>query len=59
MNMQVGARFMANQTYLVDLIHPGKDVGLEIGNIYLNLAAQAISLPSTQPLSASDMAVVG
>jgi hypothetical protein len=41
--VQIGARFMANQTYLVDLIHPGRDVGLEIVNVYLNLAAQALS----------------
>lgn len=33
---------MANQTYLTDQIHPGSDVGLEIANIYLNLAAQAM-----------------
>jgi hypothetical protein len=34
---------MANQTYLADLIHPGQEVGLEIANVYLNLAAQAVT----------------
>jgi hypothetical protein len=39
---QIGARFRANQTYLLDLIHPNRDVGLEVANVYLNLAAQAL-----------------
>jgi hypothetical protein len=30
---------------LVDLIHPVRDVGLEIINVYLNLAAQAQATP--------------
>jgi hypothetical protein len=39
----VGARFAAaNQSYLADLIHPGRDVGLELANVYLNLAMQAV-----------------
>lgn len=36
----VGARFAANQSYLADAIHPSEPVGLEVANIYLNLAAQ-------------------
>ncbi|KIY96731.1 hypothetical protein MNEG_11229 [Monoraphidium neglectum] len=42
---QIGGRFLADQSYLVDLIHPVRDVGLEIINVYLNLAAQAQATP--------------
>lgn len=37
---QVGNRFLDGQAYLSDLIHPGKTVGLEIANLYLNLLYQ-------------------
>ena len=38
---QVVARFSHSQAYLQDLIHPNKDTGLEVANLWLNLAAQA------------------
>ena len=34
------SRFLEGQSYLKDMIHPGLDVGLELGNIYLNLVEQ-------------------
>ncbi|KAI8466392.1 MAG: hypothetical protein J3K34DRAFT_524567 [Monoraphidium minutum] len=46
---QVGARFSANQSHLVDLIHPVEDIGLEVTNLYLNLAAQAHAAPPPAP----------
>eukprot|EP00798_Chlamydomonas_sp_ICE-L_P031048 gene31048-7141_t len=35
---QMGRRFMEGQAYLTDLIHPRREVGLELANIYLNYA---------------------
>lgn len=36
----VAARFLEGQTYLVDMIHPNPQVGLELANIYLNYISQ-------------------
>lgn len=33
-------RFLEGQAYLADMIHPNREVGLEIANIYLNYVEQ-------------------
>ena len=38
----VGQRWVDGQAHLEDAIHPGRVVGLEIANVILNLAAQAV-----------------
>ncbi|KAL6757004.1 hypothetical protein V8C86DRAFT_2634133 [Haematococcus lacustris] len=45
----VANRFMEGQAYLADAIHPGRLVGLELANLYLNYGCQVQAQRALDP----------